>query len=72
MSKTHDIEQQNKLIREKYLNDRNFYLARITQSQVLLKVFEKYMENSETVHFYVTFQMLQVYNLKLNSFQRLY
>ena len=42
MSKSHDMRQQNKLIRESYLNIRHFHLARITQSQVLLKAFEKY------------------------------
>ena len=44
---------------EKYLHNRHFYLAQITQSQVLLKIFEKYLWNGETVDFYVNFQILQ-------------
>ena len=50
------IYGKNKLIRENHLNNQHFHLVRITQSQVLLKVFEKIYVKRETVHFYVTFR----------------
>ena len=43
MSKSNDARQQNELLGENYLNNQHSHLAQITQSQVLLKVFEKYM-----------------------------